>query len=119
MINIWASFCGPCINEMPELESLYTEFKEKGGGIIGVLGDAAGKDDTAVIDEGKKIVSDTGVTYPNVIAWDGMQSQLPFNAFPTTYFVDSGGKVIGSPIVGADVSSYTSGLRDVLEEIGK
>ena len=119
MINIWASFCGPCINEMPELESLYTEFKEKGCGIIGVLGDAAGKDDTAVIDEGKKIVSDTGVTYPNVIAWDGMQGQLPFNAFPTTYFVDSGGKVIGSPIVGADVSSYTSGLRDILKEIGK
>lgn len=119
MINIWASFCGPCINEMPELESLYTGFKEKGCGIIGVLGDAAGKDDTAVIDEGKKIVSDTGVTYPNVIAWDGMQAQLPFSAFPTTYFVDSDGKVIGSPIVGADVSSYTSGLKDALEEIGK
>ena len=119
MVNIWASFCGPCINEMPELEKLYAECKEKGCGIIGVLGDAAGKDDSAVIDEGKKIISDTGVTYPNVIAWEGLQNQLPFDAFPTTYFVDSKGKVIGSPIVGADVSGYTSRLRDILEEIGQ
>lgn len=117
MINIWASFCGPCINEMPELEKLYAEFRKEGCGIIGVLGDAVSKEDTAIIDEGKKILSDAGVTYPNVIAWEGIDGQLPFNAFPTTYFVDAQGKVIGSPIVGANVSSYSARLREALEEI--
>lgn len=119
MVNIWASFCGPCIDEMPELEKLCTEFKEQGCGIIGVLGDAAGKEDTAVINEAKKILSDTGVTYPNVLAWEGIRDRLPFDAYPTTYFVDSNGKVIGSPIVGAAPDRYAAALRDALEEIGQ
>lgn len=35
MINIWATTCGPCIEEMPELEKMNQEFQKKGGAIVG------------------------------------------------------------------------------------
>lgn len=65
------------------------------------------------------ILSDAGVTYPNILPWDGLDEQLPFDAYPTTYFVDSEGKVIGTPVVGADPESYSAKLQDALEETGK
>ena len=117
MVNIWGTFCGPCINEMPELEKLYAEFAGQGCGIIGIVGDAAEVDDESIISDAKSIIADTGVTYPNILPWDGLQDQLSFNAFPTTYFVDSKGTVIGSPVVGAYIDQYSSRLREALESI--
>ena len=117
MVNIWGTFCGPCINEMPELEKLYAEFTGQGCGIIGIVGDAAGVDDESIISDAKSIIADTGVTYPNILPWDGLQDQLSFNAFPTTYFVDSKGTVIGAPVVGAYIDQYSSRLREALESI--
>ena len=117
MVNIWGTFCGPCINEMPELEKLYAEFTGQGCGIIGIVGDAAGVDDESIISDAKSIIADTGVTYPNILPWDGLQDQLSFHAFPSTYFVDSKGTVIGAPVVGAYIDQYSSRLREALESI--
>ena len=36
MVNIWATFCGPCINEMPDLGELAAEYADKGVGIVGI-----------------------------------------------------------------------------------
>ena len=45
MVNIWATFCGPCINEMPELEKIHQEYAEEGAGVIGLVLDVpAGND---------------------------------------------------------------------------
>ena len=40
LINIWGSFCGPCMEEMPDLEVLSKEFASKDVAFVGVLGDA-------------------------------------------------------------------------------
>ena len=39
MVNIWATFCGPCIQEMPDLAQLSEEYQDKGVQIIGLIGD--------------------------------------------------------------------------------
>ena len=113
MINIWASWCGPCISEMPELEELNKVFQEKGCGIIGVLGD--GKDAQGLAD-GKEIVADTGVTYLNVIDSMGLQDTLMIQAYPTSVFVDSEGRVVGEAVVGAMITMYESVLDELLGE---
>ena len=60
MMNIWATFCGPCINEMPELGELAAE-----GGtnyqIIGVCADLNGTED--MLEDAKEIVSQTKANY--------------------------------------------------------
>ena len=44
MVNVWATFCGPCINEMPDLGALAQEYADKGVQIVGLLSDANASD---------------------------------------------------------------------------
>lgn len=115
MINIWATTCGPCINEMPELEELNKEFQQKGGAIIGIIDDVT-TDNTTFLEDAKDIVKDTGVTYTNLRAWDGYYDQLPSVGTPTTYFVDSNGKIIGNPVLGAQLKVYAEKMDEYLSQ---
>ena len=67
MVNIWATSCGPCINELAELEEMNREFREKGGAVVGLLDDVW-VSNTKYLDEALAIIKDTGVTYTNLCA---------------------------------------------------
>ena len=114
MINIWATSCGPCINELPELEEMNREFREKGGAVVGLLDDVW-VDNMKYLDEAQAIIKDTGVTYTNLCAWDGYDEVLEAVGTPTTYFVDSNGKLIGEPILGAHTDKYRERMEKYLE----
>ena len=114
MVNIWATSCGPCINELPELEEMNREFREKGGAVVGLLDDVW-VDNMKYLDEAQAIIKDTGVTYTNLCAWDGYDDVLEAVGTPTTYFVDSSGKLIGEPILGAHTDKYRERMEKYLE----
>lgn len=116
MINIWATWCPPCKFELPELEKLSKELADKDCGIIGIVKDTV-EEDTAA-DEAKKILSNAGVTYTNIAANDDILNQLPRLAMPTTYFVDSEGRVLTVPVKGAYLEKYTSKIEEALKSVG-
>ena len=116
MINLWATYCGPCINEMPEIEKTSQEFASKGGGVIGIVTDVFA-DNNKYLENAQTIVKETGVTYPNVRAWDGYDEILEHQGTPTTYFVDSEGKLIGAPILGAQVTTYPKEMEELLSQM--
>ncbi|MBQ9420206.1 MAG: TlpA family protein disulfide reductase [Lachnospiraceae bacterium] len=115
MINIWGTYCGPCINEMPELEELSKEYADKGVAVVGLVVDVTESDDS-LLSEAQEIVGDTGVTYLNLKAWDGFKNQLSAVATPTTYFVDSNGSLVGDPVIGASVEKYRQSLDELTAE---
>ena len=115
MINIWATTCGPCINELPELEEMNKEFRQKGGAIVGLLDDVW-VSNMKYLDEAKEIVEDTGVTFTNLCAWDGYDTVLTAVGTPTTYFVDSQGRIIGEPILGANPAKYRERMEEYLAQ---
>ena len=106
MINIWATWCGPCKDEMPELEKLNKEFADKGCQIIGICYDTM--EDSGAIAEAKEILKEYGVTYLNLVETEEMSELLPTTAFPISYFVDSEGNTLGHPLVGAQLPEYSS-----------
>ena len=115
MVNIFASWCGPCVSEMPELEELNKEFASMGCGIVGILADAY--EDTG-LEDGKEVIKETGVTYPVILPWDSFENDLYYNAYPTTYFVDSEGNILDiEPIVGAYVSRYKQVMEQALNRV--
>ena len=119
MVNIWGTFCGPCINEMPDLEVLNGRLADKDCAIIGVVCDVAGPEDDGHIQAAGEIIGDTGVTYRNLIPWDGFDAALPAEYIPTTYFVDSEGKLVGEPAVGArGADDYEALLDAALAALG-
>ena len=101
MVNLWGTYCGPCIREMPDLEVLSSRIKEKGCSVIGIVVDVPSISNTSMVDTAKDILGDTGVTYLNLVPWFTIRDDLPAAFIPTTYFIDSEGHIIGEPAVGA------------------
>ena len=107
MLNFWGTFCGPCINEMPDLETVYQKYADQGFCIIGmtsdiVTGDGSFNED--LILEAKDIVSATGVTYPVVITSREVLEYCNLYAVPTTYIFDKNGVLVCDPIIGSQSS---------------
>ena len=91
MVNLWGTYCGPCIGEMPDLEVLNARLRDKGCGIVGVVCDVWDAGDSYTIGTAEAIIADTGVTYLNLIPWDSFAEDFPAEFIPTTYFVDEKG----------------------------
>ena len=108
MVNIWATWCGPCISELGELQKINARFREKDCAIVGLLID---KD----INEAKRLVKENGITYRVVIAPDNFDAIFPFEAVPTSFYVDSKGHFLGTKIVGVQTDMYESALEPLLE----
>lgn len=108
MVNIWATFCNPCLSEMPELGELAAEYAKEEGGvqIIGIctdITDLSGNTTQEAVDGAKQIVEMAGAAYPHLIPNDEFMAFLmqEVPGVPTTFFVDENGEVIGDEVVGA------------------
>ncbi|KAB8138374.1 thiol-disulfide oxidoreductase ResA [Gracilibacillus oryzae] len=88
MLNFWATYCEPCEREMPYMETLYPEYKQKGVEIIAVSVDAT----ELVID---KFVEQYGLSFPvlhdnNSLVMDA----YGIRPLPTTFFIDENGVIV-------------------------
>lgn len=104
MINIWGTFCGPCISEMPELGNIERKYKNRGFEIVGLTSDIAdpqGNYDESIIEDARSIIEDTGITYPVLVPPVQLMIDLDIQYVPTTYFLDSEGNVLGSAEIGS------------------
>ena len=109
MVNYWATWCGPCVGEIPDLVKINKAYEDKGFIIVGVL---TGDDD---IDGAKKFIADEKVTYPVVMPEDFFLDQgAGISAIPTTMFFDSEGNQVGQTVVGAKSYDDWAGLIDLL-----
>lgn len=115
MVNVWGTFCGPCINEMPELQKIYESLPENAN-LIGIVADVPeGMKDG--VDNAKYIEGQTGVKYTNLTLSDSLAPFAQrFYAVPSTIFVDRDGNIIGDPVMGADIDAYVKNLQKVLTD---
>lgn len=109
MVNYWATWCGPCVGEIPDLVKISKDYADKGFALVGVL---TGDDD---IDGAKQFIADEKVTYPIVLPEGPFLSySSDIYAIPTTLFFDSTGKQIGQTVVGSKSYDDWAGLIDLL-----
>ena len=106
MINVWATYCSPCLQEMPELGELSKEYKDKGVQIIGIPIDTLEQDGTwsqSQVANAASLASQTGADYLHILpSQDLIQAGLSdIYAVPTTFFVDSRGNVTGDTYMGS------------------
>ena len=112
MLNIWATWCGPCKGELPDLGKLEATLKEMGCGLVGLLDDGT---EPEAITEAKTLLQDAGANYLNLTPPAGFDDNLPLEGIPTSLFVDSNGVVLGS-VVGAYVDAYVPTVQALLAE---
>ena len=117
VLNVWGTFCGPCINEMPELGEWQRELPENVQ-IIGLVADVAGKEDKEHIELANMILEKTNAQFTNIIPNNDFAELLSgVVGVPTTFFINKEGKIVGKPIVGAQVSKYKSFVEEYLKTI--
>ena len=114
VLNIWGTYCGPCKDEMPELAEWAKELPDNVQ-IIGMVIDVP-EGDADMIKTAKEICADTGVQYTNITDNESVEALLTsVEAIPTTFILDSEGKTVCTPMVGADVASYKKAVEEYLK----
>ena len=113
VVNIWGTFCPPCIGEMPELGEMAKNLPADAQ-LIGIVCDA--EDGSPQIQDAQKILRDAGANFVNIVPDAELMKFLEaFEAVPTTIFVNSKGEVVGKAIIGADVEGYKNELAKLLK----
>lgn len=118
MINFWGTRCGACIDEMPDLVELNHSIQERNCGIVGIISNLSSLDDARFKPEADEIIAETGTDYTQLLTWDTFFTDIPLPYTPTTYFVDSEGRVIGEPVIGGhSAQEYEAYLNEALDAI--
>ena len=112
MINIWATWCGPCKKELEDLGNMHRRLEKKNAAIIGICDDAADK-----ADECRALIAEKNLTYLNILPYAGMD-ELSVEALPTSFFVNREGKILTCPVIGvpADISDYEKTIDSLFAE---
>ena len=88
VLNFWATWCAPCLEEMPAFEKLYRRYRSQGLTVIAVSLD---KGDTSKVE---KFVDEHSLTFPVLLDLDGIAERIyPSFTIPFTYVIDKKGRI--------------------------
>lgn len=112
MLNFWASWCGPCRQEMPLLDQMHKRYSSLGFTLLGVNVEENTND-------AEKWLSQTPVTFPVLFDKENKVSKLyDVNAMPSTVFIDRKGNVryLHKGYKPGDEAEYLNQIRALLKE---
>ena len=117
MINVWATYCNPCLQEMPDLGELSGEYDSGEFQIIGVISDVQEGADQDTLDKASSLIEQTGADYPHLLLNESLYEAMltEVTAVPTTFFFDSNGMVLDT-LVGSRDKDEWKGIIDALLE---
>lgn len=91
LLNFWASWCPPCVREIPDLVKLHKNYQDKEFVILGVVVENPEAREKVV----KKMVKDFSMSYPVLWASKEIIARFgPINAIPRTFILDPNGKIV-------------------------
>lgn len=105
MVNVFATWCSPCVQEIPDLAEIQKEMKDKGVNIVGVVTDTVDQtgENQEALEKAKLIRERSKAEYPFLIPdksnFNGRLSGI--QAFPETFFVDKKGQIVGETYSGS------------------
>lgn len=106
MVNIWGTFCGPCISEMPDLALLNKNNAARNFQVVGIVIDSVnrkGQPSAKTIEAAKTIAKQTGADYLHIVPDSKLLEGIlkDVYAVPTTVFVDKNGNIKGDVYTGS------------------
>jgi len=108
LLNFWATWCGPCRAEIPDLVALQNKYKDR----LQILGLVVDDDDPGAI---KSFVAGFGINYPVALASDEIRLQYGgIAALPTSFVLDAGGRIVQKHEGLRDPLLYETEIRSLL-----
>ncbi len=108
-VNFWATWCGPCVKEIPGFMEVYKQYKDKGLEIVGVSLDPKGWDVVRPYLERSKI------NYPIVVGDMALaEAYGGIDAIPATFIIDKKGNIVKKHVGYMNKSEFESTVKDLL-----
>jgi peroxiredoxin len=102
LIDFWATWCGPCVDELPHVKAAYEKFHDKGFDIIGISLDKDG-------DKLAAFTKENSMAWPQFFDGKGWQNKLAqaygIRSIPATYLLDREGKIVAKGLRGEALSA--------------
>ncbi|NLB61111.1 MAG: redoxin domain-containing protein [Clostridiales bacterium] len=116
IFNLWATWCSPCLNEMPHLQKLYENYEQQGVNVVGLLSEGNGSTPSSA----KALCESKGYTYPTLrYVTDNTLKTLVSKSggyIPVTYAVNSSGEVLEYYVGGMTYNQFVAFVERNLDE---
>ena len=113
VVNLWATWCGPCRSEIPELVKLYKEYHPKGLEVVGL----STENPEASAEGVRKFVSDYGMSYR--VGWATPEVSMTLmqerNAIPQSFVIGRDGRILNR-FVGFNITATPQQLRQAVDQ---
>ena len=118
MINVWATYCSPCLNEMPDLGAIASDYDKADFQLIGIISDVSDTSSETEIENAKELIAQTQANYPHLLLNESLYMNLVggIDSVPTTFFVTNEGEVLGYVIGARDKESWVKLIDKLLQE---
>ena len=124
MVNLWATWCGPCVTELPALAKLPNTYQPEDFQLVGILVDGL-NDKTRAVDEkavaaAKKLLADAKATYPSLIPEDQIIKQFLSSDglyIPLTLYINGEGKVLDTVSGSMDFEAMKEKIDGLLRKV--
>ena len=115
MVNVWATYCNPCLSEMPGLGELADEFDAEEFQIIGIISDVVEGEEQELAED---LIDHTQAGYTHLLLNESIYNALLTDvaAVPTTFFIDENGVVLDTVIGAMEKSAWEEKINALLEE---
>lgn len=115
LLNLWATWCPPCVRETPRLVRLYEKYNAQGFVILGI--NTTYQDDRAKVE---KFARDQKVTYPILLDTDDkFGSAYRARVLPTSYLIDRSGKIVQVRVGEIDEAQFEEQIAALLKADAK
>lgn len=121
LVNVFATWCVPCINEMPELEQLRKDLADQGVNVVTVVLDSVneGNINSDTLAVARRLCEELDLTLPMLVPDETMMNGRlqGIDSIPESFFVDENGNIVGETYIGA--RDYKQWKQIVEEELSK
>ena len=119
MINIWATYCNPCLSEMPDLGEIAAYYDSEEFQIIGVVSDVAEGSSEETVSGVKDLIIQTNAHYPHLLLSESLYMNLVgmVDSVPTTFFVNQDGEPLGYVVGARSKEAWEEMIHELLAEM--
>ncbi len=119
MINVWATYCNPCLSEMPDLGEIANEYDPATFQMLGIISDVTEDDASDKLEEAKSLITETGADYPHLLLNQSLYSNLVggVSGVPTTFFFNQESELLGYLVGAQSKEVWISIIEDLLSQM--